>query len=242
MSIGVTFGLSTLTAAGFGQCVSDVAGFTCGGLVDAMVAKLNLPHHQLTPVQLSSRYVRLASTVGGCVGVVIGCLLGMTSLLFMDTERASRMKNFRELTSIFESVVHDGCTVVRAEKATLWVKEPDEKLWSRVVSGSKKATVVETPEKGLVGYCAKTGEMVNTKDAHSDERFNMDVDRRFGHKTKTVLTVPIKDNEDGTVLGVVQMINKKKNDDGTEAVFDETDEKLTKMLASHVAAFLRIVQ
>ena len=29
MSIEVTFGLSTMTAAGFGQCVSDVAGFTC---------------------------------------------------------------------------------------------------------------------------------------------------------------------------------------------------------------------
>ena len=29
MSIGVSFGLSTMIAAGFGQCVSDVARFTC---------------------------------------------------------------------------------------------------------------------------------------------------------------------------------------------------------------------
>jgi len=65
LSLGVTFALSTLTAAGFGQCVSDVAGLTCGGIVDAIVSKLNLPHHCLTPTQLGMKCSRITITAGG---------------------------------------------------------------------------------------------------------------------------------------------------------------------------------
>ena len=114
MSIGVAFGLSTLTAAGFGQCDSDVAGFTCGGLVDAAVAKMNLPHHNLTPAQLDLPKSRTWHTVGGCIGVVTGCLLGMSCLFFMDTDRADRAKKAKELQSIFESILTEGHSLIQA--------------------------------------------------------------------------------------------------------------------------------
>lgn len=114
MSIGVAFGLSTLTAAGFGQCVSDVAGLTCGGIVDATVAKMGLPQHKLNPAQLDMKKTRTIHTLGGCVGVVIGCLLGMSCLLFMDTGRADRAKKAKELQSIFESIVEEGHEICNA--------------------------------------------------------------------------------------------------------------------------------
>ena len=114
MSIGVAFGLSTLTAAGFGQCVSDVAGFTCGGFVGATVAKMNLPKHNLTLAQLDLKSSRFWHTLGGCVGVVIGCLLGMSCLLFMDTGRADRQKKSKELQSIFESILEEGHHIINA--------------------------------------------------------------------------------------------------------------------------------
>jgi hypothetical protein len=80
-TVGVALGISTMAAAGFGQCFSDVAGLTSGGLVDAAVSKLKLPHHGLTPAQLDSKKARLVSTLGACVGVVTGCLLGMSVLM-----------------------------------------------------------------------------------------------------------------------------------------------------------------
>merc|ERR1711862_1003490 len=49
---GHTLAISTMAAAGYGQCVSDVAGITSGGLVDATVAKLRLPTHKLSQSQL----------------------------------------------------------------------------------------------------------------------------------------------------------------------------------------------
>jgi len=86
-SLGVAFGLSTLTAAGFGQCFSDVAGVTCGGVVDTVVSKLNLPQHGLTTSQRMLKKSRFAITIGGCMGVLTGCLIGMSCILFMDTDK-----------------------------------------------------------------------------------------------------------------------------------------------------------
>jgi len=80
-TFGVYLGISTMAAAGFGQCISDVAGLTSGGLVDAGVSKLNLRHHGLSPKQLDLKIARIYSTFGACVGVLTGCLLGMTVLL-----------------------------------------------------------------------------------------------------------------------------------------------------------------
>lgn len=80
-TFGVALGISTMAAAGLGQCCSDVAGLTSGGLVDAAVSKLKLPHHGLSPKQLDSKRARMYSTFGACVGVVTGCLIGMSVLL-----------------------------------------------------------------------------------------------------------------------------------------------------------------
>ena len=42
-TFGVALGISTMAAAGFGQCISDVAGITTGGIVDAYAVKFRYP-------------------------------------------------------------------------------------------------------------------------------------------------------------------------------------------------------
>ncbi len=44
--------VSTLTAAAFGQCCSDVAGTSFGGFVDAAAARMGLPDARVTPLQV----------------------------------------------------------------------------------------------------------------------------------------------------------------------------------------------
>ena len=238
-SFGVIFSLSTLTAAGFGQCFSDVAGVTCGGVVDSAVAKLNLPNHGLSALQQDLKISRVYRTAGGSVGVVIGCLLGMSCLLFMDTDRADRAKKAKELKSIFESVTKEGNSLVNADRATLFMMDDDKvELWSQVAMGEKGIITVDV-NKGVVGACAKSGEIVNIPDAYQDDRFCKSVDQGTGYRTKSILSVPIKD-DDGEVLGVIQALNKT-NEDGTPGVFNKNDEKLLLMMASHVNAFIRIV-
>ena len=58
-TLGVALGISTMTAAGFGQCCSDVAGNLSGGTVDAAVTRMKLQHHGLSEDQLDLKVSRL---------------------------------------------------------------------------------------------------------------------------------------------------------------------------------------
>lgn len=59
---------------------------------------------------------------------------------------------------------------------------------------------------GIAGQVALTGEILNIQDAYSDPRFNRSVDAITGYKTESILCMPIFIR--GTVIGVVQMVNK----------------------------------
>ena len=48
---------------------------------------------------------------------------------------------------------------------------------------------------------------MNIHDTYKDPRFDQSNDREFGFTTRSVLCVPVKD-EDGEVIGVVQMLSK----------------------------------
>ena len=153
--LGVVLGLSTLAAAGIGQIFSDVAGISCGGAVDAGVSKLNLTHHHLTQRQLGMRTARFAVTGGGCVGVVIGCILGMSCLFWIDTTRADRLKRAEELTTIFRSVVADSHAVIDADRSALWMLDAEKgELWSRVMSETKR-TIRLSSSEGIAGSVVK---------------------------------------------------------------------------------------
>lgn len=238
-TFGVALGISTMTAAGFGQCFSDVAGNLSGGMVDAACTRLKLPHHGLTEGQLDLRISRIYSTLGACVGVVTGCLLGMSCLMFMDTDAADRARRAKELESIFHHVMTEGGTIFEAERASLFMLDEEKgELWSQVATGTKGIIKVKA-DAGIVGACVKSGELVNIADAYKDERFNPDVDKATAFHTRSVLAMPVKD-EEGSIIGAIQMINKKSKD-GSPSEFTVDDEKMIKMMAAHVTSFIRIV-
>ncbi|KAL4717596.1 hypothetical protein ACJJTC_000745 [Scirpophaga incertulas] len=71
--------------------------------------------------------------------------------------------------------------------------------------------------RGIAGHVALSGETMNIPDAYSDYRFNREVDEATGYKTVSILCMPIK--VEGKVIGVVQMVNKRTDDN-----FDREDE------------------
>ena len=233
--LGVVLGLSTLAAAGIGQIFSDVAGISCGGAVDAGVSKLNLTHHHLTQRQLGMRTARFAVTGGGCVGVVIGCILGMSCLFWIDTTRADRLKRAEELTTIFRSVVADSHAVIDADRSALWMLDAEKgELWSRVMSETKR-TIRLSSSEGIAGSVVKEKKAIRVADAYSDARFNRDVDATTGYKTRTILASPVL-GTNGEVLGVLQMVNK------VGGAFTESDEKIAVMICSHIARFIAAIE
>ncbi|XP_035391222.1 transmembrane protein 65 isoform X2 [Electrophorus electricus] len=93
MSIGVTFGISTMAAAALGNLVSDLAGLGLAGYVEALAARLGMQIPDLTPKQADMWQTRLSSHLGKAIGVTIGCLLGMFPLLFLSDEDEEKTKN-----------------------------------------------------------------------------------------------------------------------------------------------------
>lgn len=84
-SLGAWFGLSTMAAAGLGNMASDVLGLGMADSIEAALSKMGsgrLP--TLTRAQRRHRSVRAARLAGSCVGISVGCLLGMVPLLFWD--------------------------------------------------------------------------------------------------------------------------------------------------------------
>ena len=142
--IGVVFGMSTLTAAAFGQIFSDVSGVCFGGVVERAAKKLGLPNSGLTPLQQELPRVKTLSTASAVGGVIIGCLIGMSCLLFMDLEKAERAKRSAELDTIFATVLEDGHQLLHAEKVTLFmVDKEQQQVWSRVKTGEEVDTLRE---------------------------------------------------------------------------------------------------
>ncbi|KAI5624267.1 transmembrane protein 65, partial [Silurus asotus] len=92
LSIGVTFGISTMAAAALGNLVSDLAGLGLAGYVEALAARLGMQIPDLTPKQADMWQTRLSSHLGKGIGVTIGCLLGMFPLLFLGDDDEEKTK------------------------------------------------------------------------------------------------------------------------------------------------------
>ena len=109
---------------------------------------------------------------------------------------------------------------LQADRCTVFLldKEKDE-LWSKVALGLDSQELRFPAGKGLAGYTVKTGESINIKDAYNDDRFNPDVDKSTGYKTKTILCMPIKNNNQ-EIIGAFQVLNK------LNGVFTKNDEDL----------------
>jgi len=99
---------------------------------------------------------------------------------------------------------------VDADRATLYLLDgARQELWAIVALGDGVQEIRLPLGEGLAGHVARTGETVNVADAYDDPRFNRQVDKETGYRTRSVLTVPMRDPQ-GQIGGVVQVINKQR--------------------------------
>ncbi len=126
-----------------------------------------------------------------------------------------------DIDELLKVVAEETKNAIQADRCTvfLWDKDTDE-LWSKVALGLDSSQEIRFPaDKGLAGYVVKTGESLNIADAYNDPRFNPEVDSKTGYKTKTILCMPIMNNN-REIIGAFQVINK------IDGVFTKNDEDL----------------
>jgi len=138
-----------------------------------------------------------------------------------------------EIDKLLELILQTATSTVEAERGTLYLVDDIKKeLWSKIAQTSGEIVEIRLPiGKGIAGYVAATGETINISDAYSDPRFNPEVDKKYGYRTKTILCMPMKDKE-GKIIGVFQLLNKKGN------VFTKEDEDFINALSIHATIAL----
>jgi Nif-specific regulatory protein len=134
-----------------------------------------------------------------------------------------------ELDALLEMLGHRIASAMHAERATIYVVD--------AATGELRSRVADLPEmpeirlpigKGIAGYVADRGEIVNVRDVAHDERHFPGIDRATGYLTRNVLAAPITDKR-RAIRGVVQVLNKRGG------AFTPEDEAFLGTLAAQVA-------
>jgi len=141
-------------------------------------------------------------------------------------EVANRIHSAKDTNDILLNLQDDILKIFDADRITIYVVDGIRRqIVSRFKSGNEINEIrLPIGDGSIAGYCAATGCTVNVHDAydhselasiHQRIRFDERWDQRTGFRTKQILTAPIL--HDGYLMGVIQLINKKRNERFTQA-------------------------
>lgn len=144
-------------------------------------------------------------------------------------DAAKQVNSTLDLDKLLDIILETAIKSILADRGTLYLlDELKGEIWSKALRGSEVIEIRLPIGKGLAGYVAKTGEIVNIPDAYNDPRFNPEVDKKTGYRTNNMLTMPMR-NRDGKIIGVFQLLNKKGGP------FTPQDEEFINALSIHAS-------
>jgi len=135
-----------------------------------------------------------------------------------------------DLDTMLTEVVDVSRNILDADRGTVFLY--DELTDELVVRVATELGTIRIPaNKGIVGESAQTRKLINVPDCYADDRFNRDIDKQTGYRSRCMLTIPLLGFED-SLVGVLQILNKN------DGVFDEEDEFIATALAAQAAVVL----
>jgi HD-GYP domain-containing protein (c-di-GMP phosphodiesterase class II) len=171
----------------------------------------------------------------------------------------------RDINKLLDLILAKSREITAADAGSLYLVErgkddsvqADDRLRFRLTQNDSVVVPFEErtlplSEASISGYSALSGKTVNLPDAyHIPSGYPFQISRSFdeqsGYRTKSMLVVPMRDHQD-TVIGVVQLINKKRDArlvlrpvgvvDEYVIPFTSVDEELVGSLASQAAVAL----
>ena len=161
---------------------------------------------------------------------------------------------------LFEMILEESKKITIADGRTLYTKNKDGNLKFEILRNDTMNTImggtsgVEIPfdpvvlwvddstpnQSNVSAYVALTGKTVNITDAYEEEGFDFTgtkaFDNKTGYRSKSFLTVPLKNHEDD-IIGVIQLINARDKK-GNVVSFDDDMQEQVQSLASQGAVAL----
>ncbi|MGH7596081.1 MAG: HD domain-containing phosphohydrolase [bacterium] len=156
------------------------------------------------------------------------------------------------LNKLLELIVKEARSFTEADGGSLYIKEGDKlnflvaqtaSLESRTnAKQSFKSFYVPLTKASISGFVAITGETLNIPDVYHipptvEYRFNKDFDNKMEYRSKSMLTVPMRDHQD-EIIGVLQLVNSM-DQAGKVTPFKQEYELLILSLASQAAVAIR---
>ncbi len=136
-----------------------------------------------------------------------------------------------ELQPLLEIIEASVLRVLDCDRAGVFVlDERANELVGRAVTGEKNLRF--PADRGVAGAALREGVAIRLADAHLDPRFNPEVDRRTGYRTRSLLSIPIRGWDDRPV-GVLMALNKHGG------IFDARDEAVAAALGVQVGVAIQ---
>lgn len=136
-----------------------------------------------------------------------------------------------DLQTVLAEVGEAARSVLRAERATVWLLEPETGMLALTGTPPHVAPVRSSLDRGILGLTARTRSIVNVPDSRAEPLFDPGVDLDQDNDVRCLLSVPLV--EHNSLVGVLQVVDRY------DGAFTAEDERVAETLAAQCVVFIQ---
>lgn len=156
------------------------------------------------------------------------------------------------LNQLLDIVLEKAREITNSDAGSLYLKKNNKLIFLitqndtlKDIHRQFKSYPINIDKSSIAGYAAFTKKIINIEDVYSLSKefpfsFNDEFDKKNNYRTKSMLTIPMIDNEN-EVIGVLQLINSK-DENGKITQYSKEIEKIVESFASIAAVSIKNVQ
>jgi len=210
----------------------------------------------LSKIGISSEYILEDGVILGYDGKIFAKTDSIDEKIKKLNFVGTSLSSTNDLSSLLEMIVSEAKNLTKADGGTLYIKNKNT-LEFKVIQtdslnirmGGKSGKIEWKPlnlylENGkankqmVAALCALENRVINIPDVYKAKNFiftgTKTFDENTGYHSQSMLVIPLRDHEN-SVIGVLQLINKKDKFADALKAFDKDDEEITLSLASQAA-------
>jgi sigma-B regulation protein RsbU (phosphoserine phosphatase) len=137
-----------------------------------------------------------------------------------------------DLPAVLAEIGEAARSVLRAERATVWLYEADQDVLVLTGAPGDVAPVKAPLSRGILGLTARSRQIINVPDVRREPLFDPAVDLDLDDDVHCMLSVPLV--ERSRLVGVLQVVDREGYD-----AFTTEDERIAETLAAQCVVFIQ---
>jgi phosphoserine phosphatase len=137
-----------------------------------------------------------------------------------------------DLPAVLAEIGEAARSVLRAERATVWLYDPDQAVLVLTGGPPTSPTLKAQLSQGILGLTARSRQIINVPDVRREPLFDPAVDLDLNNDVRCMLSVPLV--ERSQLIGVLQVVDREGF-----AAFTTEDERIAETLAAQCVVFIQ---